>query len=298
MRDGRKRDRVLPLLKQLRSEQWTKNLAAFAGVIFGGRILQPDAIVLDLLVFGIFVLASAATYLVNDICDLDHDRQHPTKRLRPLASGQVPLFLAKGLAVVLAVSALVVAGQLNGKTLACVGAYLLTGLAYSLTLKHFPLLDVTCIAFGYVFRVLAGIYVLEDIPTAWITLCTFFLALFLAVAKRRAEFVSHETSGPRARPALERYSRNILDALLNSSATMTIMSYALFTATSGKNASLIITVPIVYYATAHYMRLVLDNEHGEEPARVLLRDRTIQISIVLWLACFIGIFYGDVSLFR
>jgi 4-hydroxybenzoate polyprenyltransferase len=298
MRDGRKIGRVWPVLKQLRPEQWTKNLAAFAGVIFGGRIMQPDAILLDLVVFGVFVLASAATYLINDICDLDHDRQHPKKRLRPLASGEVPPSLAKGLAVVLGVAALVVAGGLNGKTLACVGAYLLTGLAYSLTLKHFPLLDVTCIALGYVFRVLAGIYVLEDMPTAWITLCTFFLALFLAVAKRRAEFVGHEAHGPLARPALEGYSVTMLDALLNSAATMTIMSYALFTATSGKNASLIITVPIVYYATAHYMRLVLHNEQGEEPARVLLNDRTIQISIVLWLACFIGIFYGDVSLFR
>ena len=170
--------------------------------------------------------------------------------------------------------------------------------AYSSGLKHVPLLDVCCIAMGYVLRVLAGIYVLGDMPTAWITLCTFFLALFLGFSKRRSELVTSERPVGDSRPVLLGYGRDTLDSLLNGSAMMAVMSYAMFTATSGKSPTLIVTVPIVYYAIMHYTRLVLHEDRGEEPDQILLRDRTIQVSIVLWLVCFVAIFYGHVTLFR
>jgi 4-hydroxybenzoate polyprenyltransferase len=198
----------------------------------------------------------------------------------------------------LALTALLLA-LLRGKaTFACLALYLLINVLYSSGLKHVPLLDVSCIAMGYVLRVLAGIYVLGDMPTAWITLCTFFLALFLGFSKRRAEFVTSATPDGSSRPVLRGYGRDILDSLLNSSATMAVMSYAMFTATSGKSPTLIVTVPIVYYAITHYTRLVLQEDRGEEPDQILLRDRTIQVSIVLWLVCFVAIFYGHVTLFR
>lgn len=290
--------RLPPLLRLLRPQQWTKNLAAFAGVIFGGRITEPGSVLLDLLVVLVFVAASSATYVFNDLRDVEYDRQHPTRRLRPLAAGEIDRARASRLAALLAAAALLMALCLGAKTFACLALYLIINLLYSSGLKHVPLLDVTCIALGYVLRVLAGIYVLGDMPTAWITLCTFFLALFLGFSKRRSEFVASVTPSGDSRPVLRGYGRDILDSLLSSSAIMAVMSYAMFTATSGKNPTLIITVPIVYYAITHYTRLVLHEDRGEEPDQILLRDRTIQVSIVLWLVCFIAIFYGHVTLFR
>ena len=290
--------RLPPLLRLLRPQQWTKNLAAFAGVIFGGRITEPGSMWLDLLVVLTFTAASSATYVFNDLRDVEYDRQHPARRLRPLAAGEVDTGTAIRLAAALAGAALVLALLLGKATFACLTIYLVINLLYSSGLKHVPLLDVTCIAMGYVLRVLAGIYVLGDMPTAWITLCTFFLALFLGFSKRRSEFVAHATPTGDARPVLRGYGKEILDSLLGSSAIMAVMSYAMFTATSGKSPTLIVTVPIVYYAITHYTRLVLQEDRGEEPDQILLRDRTIQISIVLWLVCFILIFYGHVTLFR
>jgi 4-hydroxybenzoate polyprenyltransferase len=287
-----------PLLRLLRPQQWTKNLAAFAGVIFGGRITEPGSILLDLLVVVVFTAASAATYVFNDLRDVDYDRQHPVRRRRPLAAGEVERGVATRTALVLALGAVLVAALLGKATLLCLLLYLAINTLYSSALKHVPLLDVCCIAMGYVLRVLAGIYVLGDMPTAWITLCTFFLALFLGFSKRRSELVTATVPHEDSRPVLRGYQRDVLDTLLNGSAIMAIMSYAMFTATSGKNPTLIVTVPIVYYAIMHYTRLVLQEDRGEEPDQVLLRDRTIQISILLWLACFVAIFYGHVTLFR
>jgi 4-hydroxybenzoate polyprenyltransferase len=290
--------RLPAAIQLLRPQQWTKNLVAFAGVIFGGRITQLDAILLDLVVVIAFTAASAATYVFNDLRDVELDRLHPDKRRRPLASGRVSTAFARRLGALLLIGALGVAVFLNTKTLACIVAYLVINLLYSVSLKHVPLLDVTCIAVGYVLRVLAGVYVLNDMPTAWIVLCTFFLALFLGIAKRRSEFVRLESVDRAQRPVLRGYSLDLLDSLLNSSATMAVMCYALFTATSGKNPSLIVTVPIVYYAIMHYKLLVLRRNRGEEPEQILLKDVTIQISIVLWLICFVAIFYGHVTLFK
>jgi 4-hydroxybenzoate polyprenyltransferase len=287
-----------PLLRLLRPQQWTKNLAAFAGVIFGGRITEPGSILLDLLVVAMFTAASAATYVFNDLRDVEYDRQHPVRRKRPLAAGEVERGTAMRLAAVLTGVAVLLGLLLGKATFVCLALYLLINVAYSSGLKHVPLLDVCCIAMGYVLRVLAGIYVLGDMPTAWITLCTFFLALFLGFSKRRAELVTSEVPSADSRPVLLGYGRDTLDSLLNGSAMMAVMSYAMFTATSGKSPTLIVTVPIVYYAIMHYTRLVLHEDRGEEPDQILLRDRTIQVSIALWLVCFVAIFYGHLTLFR
>ncbi len=287
-----------PLLRLLRPQQWTKNLAAFAGVIFGGRITEPGSILLDSLVVVMFIAASAATYVFNDLRDVEYDRQHPVRRRRPLAAGEVDAGSARRLGLALAAGALVIALLLGKATLLCLLLYLAINVAYSSSLKHLLLLDVCCIAMGYVLRVLAGIYVLGDMPTAWITLCTFFLALFLGFSKRRSELVTSTVPHEDSRPVLRGYRRDMLDTLLNGSAIMAVMSYAMFTATSGKSPTLIVTVPIVYYAIMHYTRLVLQEDRGEEPDQILLRDRTIQVSIVLWLVCFVAIFYGHVTLFR
>jgi 4-hydroxybenzoate polyprenyltransferase len=290
--------RLPPIVRLLRPQQWTKNLACMAGVVFGGRLGQPHAVLLDVAVTLTFVLAASAVYVVNDLLDLAHDRQHAAKRTRPLAAGEVSTTAAGVLAAGLAIAAAMLAVALGPATATCVAAYGALNLFYSLGLKHVVVLDVCCIAMGYVLRVLAGVVVLGDVPTGWILLCTFFLALFLAFTKRRAELVDPERSGHDQRPVLKAYDRHALDSLVDSSATMAVMTYALFTATSGKNPSLIVTVPIVYYAVMHYRQLMRQTDLGQEPDRLLLTDRTLQACIVLWLIAFVAIFYGHWTFVR
>jgi 4-hydroxybenzoate polyprenyltransferase len=284
-------------LRLLRPSHWTKNLTAFAGVVFGGRLGEPWAIAVDFAVFVVLCAASSAVYVVNDLCDVEYDRAHPTKRHRPIASGEVAVGTARALAAALAVGSVVASFFFGFGASLCVIAYLVLNLAYSFRLKHVFLIDVLCIALGFALRVLAGIYALGDLPTAWIVLCAFFLALFLGFGKRRTE-IGDGASERDVRPVLENYDRGMLDSLLDGSAATAILTYALFTATSGKNPSLIVTVPIVWYAITYYRRLLETTGHGAEPEQILLRDRVIQTCVAVWLASFVVIAYGELHFFR
>jgi 4-hydroxybenzoate polyprenyltransferase len=289
---------MLPLVKLLRPRQWTKNLACLAGVVFGDRLSQHGDIAKSIVVTGLFCAISSASYIFNDIYDCDRDRLHPQKKMRQIPSGQVGVSTAWIVAIVLGIPALGGSFYFGWATFACFALFMMINVAYTLWLKHEVVLDVCSIAFGYVLRLLAGVYALHDTPTAWITLCTLFLAMFLAFCKRRAEFASTANQEMNYRPVLAQYNLAFLDMLINGSATMTVLSYALFTATSGKNPTLVVTVPIVYYAVMHYKFLVLVRNIGQEPEQILLQDSRIRLSILLWLTCYLGIFYGKLHLFR
>ncbi|MGB3536378.1 MAG: UbiA prenyltransferase family protein [Microcoleaceae cyanobacterium] len=322
LEDRCKSNYFLALIKLIRPHQWIKNGFCFAGIVFGGRLLETEAILLSFIVFFIFSLAASAVYIFNDIQDIKRDRCHPKKKFRPLASGSINIKTASLITLFLSTIAILIAAKINSATLACLLLYLFNNIAYSLKLKNLPLFDVSCVALGFVLRLLAGIYALEDMPTAWITLCTFFLTLFLGLAKRRAELLTlliqqnsseytleknTDTSYLKLfyqrgkvniqRPVLSHYTLPFLDSLLNNTATMTIMCYSLFTITSDKNSSLVITVPLVYYAVMHYKRIVTVLETGEEPTQILLRDRTIQMSLIIWLILYLAILYFDLTLF-
>jgi 4-hydroxybenzoate polyprenyltransferase len=290
---------MLAYVKLLRPQQWTKNGFCLAGVLFSGRFTDFEADLAAVGVFCVFCAASSAVYILNDLLDRERDRTHQTKRYRPLAAGTVSVFGAVGLGVCLTLAALAGSAHLGPAVFGCLVLYLANSLGYCLGLKHLALLDVLCIAVGIVLRLLAGVYAVDDLPTTWITLCTFFLAVFLGFAKRRAELAGLiEVEEQARRPVLSKYTVQYLDYLVNSSALMALMCYALFTTTSGKNPSLVVTVPIVFFAIMHYKRLVLLLNFGEEPDRILLRDRAIQISIGLWLLTYFVVMYGGGQLFR
>lgn len=290
------------IFKLLRIHQWTKNLFCLAGVLFGGYLLDIQAWKLGLITVISFSALASSLYIFNDIQDINRDREHPKKKFRPIASGKVPIPLALVIASFLASFSLFLAYQINQATVFCFLGYAIIHITYSLYLKHLVLLDVYSIAFGFVFRLLAGIYALNDLPTAWIVLCTFFLSLLLGFAKRRAELFTLIQSNPnvdfKQRPALKKYTMTYLDSLINATATITIISYALFTVTSQINPSLVVTVPIVYYAIMHYKYLVVVQEQGEEPDVILLKDSKIKLAIILWFFCYLVIFYGKFHLFR
>jgi 4-hydroxybenzoate polyprenyltransferase len=223
---------------------------------------------------------------------------HPTKRRRPISRGAVSPGAALALACLLALLAVVGACLLHPAVVACVLLQMANNTLYSARLKHLPLFDVVSIAMGFVLRLLAGVYVVGEIPTTWIALCTFFLALFLGFSKRRSELAaSRQGTADRQRPVLGEYTVGYLDNLLNSTSVMALTCYALST-TTGENPTLVFTVPIVFFAVMHYKRLVLLHGSGEEPEELILRDLPLQLAAGAWLVSYLFIMHADLQLVR
>jgi 4-hydroxybenzoate polyprenyltransferase len=289
-----------PIVRLLRPHQWTKNLLCLAGVVFSGEFLHLTdpptlnwtASLAALMTFGLFCAASSSIYAFNDVMDRERDRRHATKRFRPVASGAVSPPVATVISIALAAGAIAGGFFLGAAVLLGLALYMANNLAYTLKFKHVALLDVLSIAIGFVLRLLAGCWAVGVTPTSWITLCTFFLAMFLGAAKRRGELATAGDDDSLRRPVLAKYSIQYLDSLVNNCAAMAIMCYSLFTIF--KNPGLVVTVPIVFYGIMHYKRLVMVGSGGEEPDRVLLRDGRIQLAIVLWLAAFSTVMYLEI----
>ena len=226
------------------------------------------------------------------------DRLNPSKRDRPIASGLVPVSWALAASALLAFGAFGLTLWLVPICSALVGVYLTTNVAYSLRLKNTVLLDVLLIAFGFVLRVLHGVYAIEVKPTSWIVLCMFFLALFLGFAKRRGEMHLIGAAEPFRRPVLSKYRIGYLDLLLAMTAALAILCYALYTVTGHRgNASLVVTVPLVTYGVARYMLLVTVDGEGEAPEKLLVTDRFLLGTAALWVACCALIIYTKIQLF-
>ena len=288
-------------IRELRPKQWTKNLLVFAGVIFAQQAGDPALLLRSAAGFLAFSLLAGTVYMVNDLRDLEADRQHPRKRLRPIASGQ----LAPGVAWAALPLLLAVVGAMSwwlgtGFTWVLV-AYLVSNLAYSFGLKHHVILDVFLIAAGFVLRAVAGVELLKPIApgtliSPWLLVCTFFGALFLGASKRSRELANAGTAASSQRAVLAAYSPELLDRMLTVSAATTLMSYALYTiwpATVAKfgTEALIVTVPVVAYGVFRYMHLVRVSETSEDPSQVLLSDRPIQAAVALFVALVLWILY-------
>ncbi len=299
---------LLNLVRLARPHQWTKNFLCLAGAVFSGQLFVDNSLQLDivksaLFTAGAFAAASSSIYVLNDILDRKRDQQHPKKKNRPLASGAVPVGVAVVFGICLASGAFLAAWQLGAEVFYSMALLVVINIAYSLRLKHSAILDVMCIAMGFVLRLLAGIYVVGDVPTTWITLCTFFLATFFGFSKRRAELAYvgtlEKTQDVTQRPVLANYTTGYLDDLLSSAATITIICYALFTVMSGKNPSLIMTLPFVYYGIMRYKHLVTVGGDVEEPERVVFRDYRLVVTFVTWLTTYLLIeHWWDFAVFR
>lgn len=292
---------ISALLQELRPRQWTKNLLVFAGILFSQQLGDPRLLVRAAAGFVAFSLLSGVVYLLNDLRDLEADRLHPRKRLRPLASGRLPAAAAWGalpplLAVVVALSAWL------GTSFATVAAiYLALNLAYTYGLKHQVLIDVFVVATGFVLRALAGVELLLPLSpgtviSPWLLVCTFFGALFLALAKRRRELTNAGGGAEQQRAVLGHYTPELLDGLLLVSAAASLMGYALYTiwpATVAKfgTEALLYTVPFVAYGIFRYLYLVRASQGAEDPSQVLLADRPLGGCVVLYLATVVWILY-------
>jgi 4-hydroxybenzoate polyprenyltransferase len=281
------------ILAELRPKQWVKNLLLFAGILFSQHFADPALLLRAVAGFFAFSLAAGAVYLVNDLRDLEADRRHPEKRLRPLASGRLSPAAARLSLVPIALVAGGLSWWLGPKFATVVGVYLLVNLAYSFFLKDQVLLDVFTIALGFVLRAIAGVQLLAPVApdvalSPWLLVCTFFLALFLALAKRRRELSAAGAGADRQRSVLARYTPELLDSLLLVCASSTLLGYSLYTIWPGtvekfRTEALLYTVPFVAYGIFRYLYLVRVESANEDPSQVLLTDRPLQATVLLWL---------------
>tara|TARA_S200000501_G_C20827474_1_gene745621 strand:- start:321 stop:1163 length:843 start_codon:yes stop_codon:yes gene_type:complete len=273
-------------LSLIRVKQWIKNLFCFSGIIFGPSTFSSYLFLQSFKTFLCFCLISSFVYVLNDIFDKESDSKHPKKKNRPIASGLINILPATLLAVLFLIIGLILAKNINDLVFYIIICYLINNFLYNIFFKNLIVIDVLSIALGFIFRLFSGIYSVGLMPSPWITLCTFFLALFLGFAKRRAE-LKKSNGNYFTRAVLKKYKINFLDSLINDAAFGSIISYSLFCSVNQKNVGIMTTIPIVYFAIMHYKNLLFQNIHGEEPESVVLEDKILLASIFLWLFLYI-----------
>ncbi|MGH8354588.1 MAG: decaprenyl-phosphate phosphoribosyltransferase [Pseudomonas sp.] len=269
----------------MRPRQWVKNAFVFAPLLFAGAFLERAAVESVVLAALLFCVASSATYIVNDLHDIERDRRHPTKsRTRPLASGLVSPTLAGGLLAVLC--ALLMIGWLfKPAVIQVIAGYLALNLAYTFALKHQPVIDIFTIAIGFVLRVYAGAMALAVPVSSWMFVTTLCLALYLAAVKRRQELASN---GSESREVLRHYSPDLIDRYAEMAATGALLFYSLFVITT--HPELVITIPLVLYGLFRYWFIVEAKGGGESPTDALLTDWQLLLTVALWgIACAVSI---------
>jgi 4-hydroxybenzoate polyprenyltransferase len=291
------------LLITVRPEQWTKNLVLFAGLLFAGGLTDPALVLLSVQGFFAFCLLSGASYIMNDLVDLKSDREHPEKRLRPLAAGTLSPGVAGVAALLAAGGALAWSYRLNTPFGNVALAYVCLNVLYSFVLRRVVILDVMSIAVGFVLRAVASVEVLvARAPgielSPWLLVCTFFLALFLGLGKRRHEVIVLGSAAADHRATLERYPRGYVDALIGIVASSTIVSYAIYSIWPGTvekvgSTHLVYTIPFVVYGVLRYLYLMLATGQGGKPAKALVSDRPLGLNILLWAGAVAIIIYAS-----
>ena len=285
--------RWMGLLQTMRPKQWVKNFIVFACIVFSMRLLEFELFFRTCLAFVFFCLISGTVYIINDCVDLEHDRRHPVKSKRPIASGIVPPAFAVRAAVVLSIIGLGGSFVLGtGFGLVALAYYVLV-VMYSFKLKNLVILDVFSIALGFVIRAFAGAIVIGEPISDWFLICIMFLSLFLALAKRRNELLLLEGEAHKHRKALAEYSELFLDQMIAVVTTSTVITYAMFTVSTQsleyqryQTHNLIYTVPFVVYGIFRYLYLAYHKKQGGSPTKILLTDRALLVDIGLWfLAC-------------
>src|SRR3989344_1772925 len=282
----------LNLLIVSRPRQWVKNLFLFAPLLFSKSFTNTESVWLSFLGFVSFCLAASATYLVNDLIDIKEDQHHPTKRFRPIASGAISKRAAITTSVVLFIAAILISSLLHPTFVMFVCLYVALNLFYSLSLKNIPILDVMCIALGFVIRVLAGAVPLDLPFSSWLIASTFFLTLTLAIYKSSNEQLHMVDT---SRPVLKYYNQAFLRQIGTIAATLALMTYTLYTWNTGHSFAFIITIPFAVYGVLRYL-LIMEHKATTDdgPIDDLFKDRPLQVSIILWIVttAVILVWYG------
>jgi len=284
------------ILKEMRPRQWTKNVFVFAALVFDRQLTKIASLESTLAAFVIFCLLSSSVYIMNDLLDVEADRHHPIKKNRPIAAGNLPISVAIIAAIVLIVISFTAAFLLSTELGIIVGMYYLVNLAYSIWLKHIPLIDVMIIAFGFVLRVVAGVSVIQvERFSPWLYIVMSLLALYIGFGKRRAEMtVLTNESNSSHRKVLDGYTLALIDQLLTIVSSCTLIAYSFYTFSAPnlpENHVMMLTIPFVLYGIFRYLFLIQVKNKGGEPEELLLKDRPLQATVLLWAITVLVIFY-------
>lgn len=302
---------LVGLLRAMRPRQWVKNCLIFVPLVFTVNVHRPDLTALSMIAFAVFCACSSAGYLLNDVSDVESDRLHPVKRLRPIAAGLVPVYLALVLGIMLAVGGVVAAVLLIGPMVGALAiGYLALTAAYTLWLKHIVLLDVFGIAAGFVLRAAAGAAAISVPVSPWLYIATMLGALLIALGKRRGElqllaaYHQPDTADPGAqlapsgtsghRKVLQVYSIEFVDQLILVISGVAIMTYSLYTFASENlpaDHSMMLTIPVVLYGLARYLLLVRSGNLCGAPEDLLVSDRPLLASVAVWGVLAVTILY-------
>jgi len=269
----------------MRPKQWSKNVLLFLALVFARSLADPHAVARSALAFVDFCLLASATYLVNDLVDVEQDRLHPTKRKRPIASGQLPRKIAAGSAAVLLAVALGIAIALGAAYSASAVLYLLMTFSYSLWLKHMVIIDVLAVSAGFVLRAAAGAIVISVPISPWLYVCTLLGALFLAIGKRRHELLLLQSSAVNHRRILEEYNLPLLDQMISVVTSAAVIAYSLYTFSAEnlpRNGAMMLTIPFLVYGIFRYLYLVHVRGDGGAPEDLLLADRHLLATVLGW----------------
>jgi 4-hydroxybenzoate polyprenyltransferase len=292
---------ITALIKSMRPKQWTKNIAVFAALIFDRQLLKINSDIRAFAGFIIFCFISSAVYIINDIIDFESDKKHPTKRLRPIATGQLPFSTAILFALIITISSLIAGFWLSPVFGILVTIYFFINLLYSKWLKHIVILDVIIIAFGFVLRVASGVSLINvERFSPWLYVVTTLLALYIGFGKRRSEISLLNADAIHHRRVLDGYTLPFLDQIITIVSSTTIIAYSLYTFSAPNlpaDHSMMLTIPFVLYGVFRYLYLIQVKHAGGAPEELLFTDRPLQMTILFFGFLILVIFYSN-SLIR
>ncbi len=266
----------------MRPRHWIKNLFVFAALIFAVKFTDFSAIEKSLVAFALFCLASSGVYLLNDVIDYKKDREHPLKKNRPIAAGHLSRPAAILISAILIFISVILSTFTSHLLSFILAGYIILNIFYSLYLKNLIILDVICLALGFVLRVIAGAVVINVIFSPWLLLCTFFLTLFLAIGKRKNELVCLGSSERRGVLAL--YSVDLLNQMNMVVLPSTLIAYTFYTFNTWQSQWLILTVPVVLYGLFRYLYIIDKKRVSDDgPTSDLLLDKPLQMTVLVWV---------------
>jgi len=285
-------------IKLLRPKDWAKNLFLFVPDFFAGHFFVAHKIEMLLLGFAAFSCFASSIYIINDYRDIENDRKHPTKSSRPLASGKIPRSHAIIICILLIIAGCILAYLANTNCwfLVILGAYYVMNLAYSFGLKNIAILDMLIVAMGFVLRVKGGAIIANVEVTNWLIIMTFLLAMFMAIGKRRDDILLQESMGKEMRKSLSGYNLSFLDTMLGLFSAIIIVAYINYTVDDDSIARLgtyrlYYTSIFVIAGIMRYLQVIFVKKQSGSPTEILYTDRFIQVTLVLWIACFFIILY-------
>ncbi len=285
------------VLRLIRPKQWIKNCFVFVPLFFGGELFQPDAILAGLTTFLAYSFAASSIYCFNDIHDVEADRNHPAKCMRPIASGEISIKAAYLLMVLMLLLSLVTVATLDSwKTMGIILFYWCLNLCYCTKLKQYAIIDVCIVAFGFVLRLMAGGAATDIVLSKWIVLMTFLITLFMSFAKRRDDVIRMEKTGEAPRKNTIRYNLTFINQAITITASVTLVCYIMYTVSPEvcerfHTDGLYLTTVFVLVGLLRYIQITVVDQKSGDPTKIILRDRITQFIVLAWLVSFLFIIY-------